>query len=147
MDQQDQSMETRFSMCRFEFYTENHRKSDAGISHSQVPLSTSLKSYGTTNDTCPKLKRCPSQNIFQGRIPGSSNEHLETDVLGSLEKLHTLGTMRSIRCCCTALHHHHHHHHHQMQVKWKYPNVGEGSQGGEQPQHRLPLTDKLRTGG
>ena len=36
--------------------------------------------------------------MIQGRIPGSSNEHLETDVLGSLEKLQTLGTMRSIRC-------------------------------------------------
>ena len=36
--------------------------------------------------------------IIQGRIPGSSNEHLETDALGSLEKLQTLGTMRSIRC-------------------------------------------------
>jgi len=33
----------------------------------------------------------------QGRGVGSSTEHLETDVLGSMEKLHSLGTMRSIR--------------------------------------------------
>ena len=48
------------------------------------------------------LKPGTGHQIFQGRIPGSSNEHLETDVLGSLEKLQTLGTMRSIRCVASA---------------------------------------------
>ena len=34
-----------------------------------------------------------------------------------------------------------------LQVKRKYPNIGESSSRGEQPQHRVPLTDQLRTGG
>ena len=57
------------------------------------------------NSQCPGmrlLKPGTGHQIFQGRIPGSSNEHLETDVLGSLEKLQTLGTMRSIRCVASA---------------------------------------------
>ena len=34
-----------------------------------------------------------------------------------------------------------------VQVKRKYPNIGESSSRGEQPQHRVALTDQLRTGG
>ena len=34
-----------------------------------------------------------------------------------------------------------------LQVKRKYPNIGESSSRGEQPQHRVTLTDQLRTGG
>merc|ERR1711936_1328295 len=67
------------------------------------PTKRNRTSSGKTNTFAPS-RNGPTRSVYgdqilnvQGRIPGSSNEHLETDVLGSLEKLQTLGTMRSIR--------------------------------------------------